>query len=175
MTDQTATQPGQGVTETLHVPAANCELDLAAIRGELEHQRIFRVQQLKELAVTTERDSAEATEEVARQVALALTEAATAVLAEIDAAIERIEEGRYGRCGWCGVDIPPLRLQALPMASFCMPCQTRQELSGAGHRTRPGRREQAALDLLEEWRRGSVPASDTSQNWSAAAEMGRPR
>lgn len=163
MTDQTPTRRGQGVAEILQAPGANCGPDQAAIRAELEHQRIFRVQQLKELAVTTRRDSADVTEEGARQVALALTEAATAVLAEIEATLEHLEGGRYGRCGRCGVDIPPQRLQAMPMARFCMPCQVTQDLSDAGHRVTPGRREQAALDLLEEWEHGSFPASDTSR------------
>ncbi|MGH3367962.1 MAG: TraR/DksA family transcriptional regulator [Nocardioidaceae bacterium] len=156
MTDLTVTQHEHGGPDTLRAPSAGRGDDLKALRTELEQQRSFRVRQLEELAATTRRDSAEAIEEATRQVALALTEAATAVLAEIDAALERIERGRYGRCGRCGTDIPLQRLQALPMASLCMPCQARQEPSAAARRDHPDLREQAALDLVEEW--GAVPS-----------------
>lgn len=39
-----------------------------------------------------------------------------------------------------------------------------EEPTGAAE-IRPGRREQAALDLVEEWGRGSFPASDPPANW----------
>lgn len=39
---------------------------------------------------------------------------------EIDAALERVESGTYGQCERCGVDIDPARLEAQPMARFCI-------------------------------------------------------
>jgi RNA polymerase-binding transcription factor DksA len=41
----------------------------------------------------------------------------------IRAALERIEEGSYGRCVDCGKPIAPARLRAVPGAIRCTPCQ----------------------------------------------------
>ena len=42
-------------------------------------------------------------------------------------ALERIEDGRYGKCDVCGGDIEPERLRALPEAVTCLSCQRDQE------------------------------------------------
>jgi RNA polymerase-binding transcription factor len=44
------------------------------------------------------------------------------VLAEIDAALERITAGRYGWCEQCGRLIAAARLAAQPHARYCMAC-----------------------------------------------------
>ncbi|HZN32613.1 MAG TPA: TraR/DksA family transcriptional regulator [Pirellulaceae bacterium] len=43
-------------------------------------------------------------------------------LAQIDAALERIKAGSYGRCDNCGDPIASLRLKTLPYASECIGC-----------------------------------------------------
>ena len=43
-------------------------------------------------------------------------------LAEIDAALIRIEEGRYGTCQSCGGPMGLQRLRALPEARYCLAC-----------------------------------------------------
>jgi DnaK suppressor protein len=48
-------------------------------------------------------------------------------LNQIDAAILRIEDGSYGRCESCGLQIPTPRLKALPYAALCVPCASQQE------------------------------------------------
>lgn len=53
-------------------------------------------------------------------------------LADIDSALERMDDGRYGICQNCGRPIPLERLQALPTAEFCVQCQARQEPSPGG-------------------------------------------
>jgi DnaK suppressor protein len=55
---------------------------------------------------------------------LALRDRAVQHLAQVDAAIARLEGGTYGRCIRCGRDIPPGRLEALPWAAHCIDCQT---------------------------------------------------
>lgn len=45
-------------------------------------------------------------------------------LAEVDAALERLAEGRYGSCENCGMPIPCERLRALPEARRCIACET---------------------------------------------------
>jgi DnaK suppressor protein len=44
------------------------------------------------------------------------------LLAEIDAALQRIEDGTYGICSNCGKSISPERLEALPWATLCIDC-----------------------------------------------------
>lgn len=43
-------------------------------------------------------------------------------LADVDAALERLEEGRYGRCERCGGPIAAGRLEARPTARLCIAC-----------------------------------------------------
>ncbi|MGO4663752.1 TraR/DksA C4-type zinc finger protein [Terrabacter sp. 2TAF16] len=50
----------------------------------------------------------------------ALIEQAERHLVEIDAALQRIADGGYGRCEVCGEAIPDERLRARPTARTCM-------------------------------------------------------
>ncbi|WP_041453827.1 TraR/DksA family transcriptional regulator [Anaeromyxobacter dehalogenans] len=43
-------------------------------------------------------------------------------LAEIDAALERIQQGRYGTCLACGGPMGLQRLRAIPEARYCIAC-----------------------------------------------------
>jgi RNA polymerase-binding protein DksA len=49
------------------------------------------------------------------------------VLAEIDAALARIEAGTYGICVNCGQPIPLERLEAIPYATQCIDCKRKEE------------------------------------------------
>lgn len=46
----------------------------------------------------------------------------------IDEALTRLDEGTYGVCAECGVDISEKRLVAVPFAKLCVECQSQQEL-----------------------------------------------
>lgn len=48
-------------------------------------------------------------------------------LAAIERSLRRIEDGSYGICAECGVDIPAARLRAQPLAVRCVPCQNERE------------------------------------------------
>lgn len=48
-------------------------------------------------------------------------------LQQINNALERIYQGKYGRCVACGNEIPQERLKALPYALLCVGCATAQE------------------------------------------------
>jgi RNA polymerase-binding transcription factor DksA len=67
-----------------------------------------------------EHDPEGATIAFERSQADALRSAARARLAEIDAALERVAAGTYGRCVICGDPIPAGRLQARPFAATCL-------------------------------------------------------
>jgi len=47
---------------------------------------------------------------------------------EIDAALERTEEGTFGICESCGQLIPKARLRAIPYARLCIVCKRKEEL-----------------------------------------------
>ncbi len=48
-------------------------------------------------------------------------------LADIDAALRRIEEGSYGRCEACGGPMGLQRIRAIPEARFCLSCSGQRE------------------------------------------------
>ena len=68
-----------------------------------------------------------ATETHDREVEYGLEDNAGTVLGEIDAALERIDNGTYGICQVCGKPIDPARLEARPWAALCIDDQRRQE------------------------------------------------
>jgi RNA polymerase-binding protein DksA len=49
------------------------------------------------------------------------------VLAEIDEALQRIEDGTFGTCRTCGQPIAPDRLEAMPWATQCIDCKRKEE------------------------------------------------
>ena len=49
------------------------------------------------------------------------------ILEEVQHAIERMDDGEYGSCMECGEKISKKRLDAVPWARFCVPCQERVE------------------------------------------------
>ena len=67
--------------------------------------------------------AAAATQVFEQQRDLALRDRNAALLAEIEAAIARLDEGTYGRCVRCGNPVAPERLDALPWAAHCIGCQ----------------------------------------------------
>ncbi len=55
---------------------------------------------------------------------LALRDRAHQHLAQVEAALARLDDGTFGRCTRCGREIPSERLGALPWAAHCIECQT---------------------------------------------------
>jgi RNA polymerase-binding protein DksA len=53
---------------------------------------------------------------------LALRDHNTGHLAEIDAALERLDAGTYGTCTSCRKPVAPERLEALPWTALCIDC-----------------------------------------------------
>jgi hypothetical protein len=48
-------------------------------------------------------------------------------LADIEAALRRIEEGSYGTCESCGGPLGMQRIRAIPEARFCLTCSGHRE------------------------------------------------
>jgi DnaK suppressor protein len=62
-----------------------------------------------------------------QEVDLALMQMKSETLKKIDEAISRLEDGTYGRCQECDVEIAAARLHALPFAALCRDCQEEAE------------------------------------------------
>lgn len=48
-------------------------------------------------------------------------------LKQVEEALDRLKAGDYGICQDCEEPIPAKRLQAIPWARFCVPCQERMQ------------------------------------------------
>jgi RNA polymerase-binding transcription factor DksA len=99
-----------------------------AARRELSGQRAFRINQLMQLDVTGPESAADA---VRKEVHAKLRAGAITVLADIDSALRRTENGTYGCCRRCGEPMSLRRLSALPMASLCVSCQSAAEMDAS--------------------------------------------
>jgi DnaK suppressor protein len=67
--------------------------------------------------------AAAATHVFEQQRDLALRERAQLHLGQVEAALVRLDDGRFGTCKRCGNPIADARLEALPWAAYCIGCQ----------------------------------------------------
>jgi len=111
----------QSPSTLLHL--SDVEGALSSWRERLREERRFRTGQLAQLNHEIESNPRLVHDEVT----MALRSAATAVLSEVNEALSRMDAGRYGRCTRCTQPIPAERLDVLPMAALCMPCQYDQQ------------------------------------------------
>jgi len=63
----------------------------------------------------------------ARDLEFAINEHETAELEQIDQALKRLDQGVYGICIDCGMEVATERLHALPQVARCMGCQQKAE------------------------------------------------
>jgi RNA polymerase-binding transcription factor len=68
-------------------------------------------------------DSSQVTAE--RSEAEALVASLRETLEEVQRALDKLDEGTYGRCEGCGREIDPLRLDAKPAARYCIDCASK--------------------------------------------------
>ena len=66
-------------------------------------------------------------QDVNQELAFRLGERESQMVADIDGALQRIDDGTYGECERCGKPIPDARLEALPTARFDAACQSELE------------------------------------------------
>jgi DnaK suppressor protein len=71
------------------------------------------------------------------EVQATLVDRASRELVQVDAALERLREHRYGQCRECGDFIGLARLRSLPFAQRCRPCQEHAERVQAAESRRP--------------------------------------
>lgn len=117
-------------------------VDTELFRQRLEEERQRVVDAIENIHAENPGSMSEETEETAfqgnhlgdvatatfdREMASSLEENSMKVLTEIDAALQRIDEGTYGTCERCGKPIDLERLEALPWATLCIDDKRKQE------------------------------------------------
>jgi len=96
---------------------------LAALQQHTEHVRDDQAAAL-ELSDDGVKDTVDMSlMDVNKEMALHLGERESQMIADIDQALLRIEEGSYGKCARCGKLIDERRLEALPTARYDAACQ----------------------------------------------------
>jgi len=104
-------------------------------RDKLMDRRVSLVGQVQAAEAYSRERDAEATQDPADMAANAYTKELLMsmstndrqLLDSIDAALERIEAGKYGKCVHCGQPIQEKRLEAVPWARHCLTCQDLNE------------------------------------------------
>jgi DnaK suppressor protein len=77
-----------------------------------------------------------ASEERDREINFILSDRERVKLQQIDDALERIDDGNYGVCESCGLEIGEERLTAMPFSRLCRDCQQDQEREAKSQRQR---------------------------------------
>lgn len=103
---------------------------LPEFQADLEQQRRFRLEQLREFAEAAANTPA-AAGEVQDEVSEILRSGAATALSEVEDALERLRAGTYGICQRCTTYLPYERLEILPMSRYCMRCQHAVEVRSA--------------------------------------------
>ena len=105
---------------------------------KLQHFRSLLLSQLRQQTEQVRTDQAAALElyddgvkdsvdlsvqDLNKEIALRLGEQSSKIVADIDQALLRMEEGTYGICAGCGQPINERRLEAIPTARYDAACQ----------------------------------------------------
>ncbi len=117
-------------------------MDLQDVRAQLEQM----LRELDSATTTLENENAGESEELSHfdqhpadtatelsdaDREMALLENADDQRAQVVAALQRLDEGTYGRCVDCGKEIPPVRLEVRPEAARCVEDQAKFEAASA--------------------------------------------
>ena len=119
------------------------DLDLDAIRAELEHRRDRTRERLADLSKRPERGSGlgfgkrigdGTTEAVSRLTDIGVGDSLERSLARTERAVAKLDDGSYGSCDACGGPIAPGRLRAMPDGVLCLACAAAERRSPVARR-----------------------------------------
>jgi DnaK suppressor protein len=119
------------------------DVDLDAIRSELEERRDRTQERLAELAKRPERGTAQGfgkrigdgtTEAVSRLTDIGVGDSLERTLARTERALAKLNDGSYGVCDSCGDPIGPGRMRALPDGVLCLACASSERRTPAPRR-----------------------------------------
>ena len=109
-----------------------------------------------------------ASETFERSKDLALLDNARALQNQVRMALRRIDEGTYGFCAKCGLEIGRERLEAIPHVSLCLGCQKQDEALNP-----PRQRPIEEMTIASSFRaRKPTPAYDGEDIWRDVARHG---
>lgn len=101
---------------------------LSGIRTDLEaSRRESQEDGLQELSSYDQHQADVGTETFEREKDLSILQEVEGELADIEHALQRLDDGTYGTCEACGKPIGDDRLEALPAARFCLEDQAAAE------------------------------------------------
>jgi DnaK suppressor protein len=66
-----------------------------------------------------------------RELTIRKLDSASTQLRQVRSALQRLETGTFGVCLECEEEIPTRRLQVLPWAAYCVPCQEKADRRAA--------------------------------------------
>ncbi len=61
------------------------------------------------------------------EIVMSIAQGEAKEIEQIDSALAKIKEGKYGTCGNCGKDINKERLMAIPFVNLCIKCKEDEE------------------------------------------------
>jgi DnaK suppressor protein len=105
-------------------------------RTALEHDVRARLRAGRDDRLPEGRDDMQQSDDnIQSELSFSLLEMQSAALANVEAALARLDAGHYGTCAACDRPIPSRRLRALPFAVRCQPCADQRERATAGPAT----------------------------------------
>jgi DnaK suppressor protein len=101
--------------------------ELATLRATLLEQRAFRREQLRTIRSSVPNEPIGADGSARAEVRDHLAVAARIVLADVEAALDRLDTGHYGRCVLCRRPVEVRRLRICPQTVYCAECHRVRE------------------------------------------------
>ena len=121
---------GEAPWTTAELAELRTELEEQAqeLRGEIDDAEIAWHELQRDSGDGAGDDQADAgTKTFEREHELSLANNSRDLLAQVDRALSRLDNGTYGVCENCGQPVGKARLQAFPRATLCVTCKQREE------------------------------------------------
>jgi DnaK suppressor protein len=124
-------------------PADDVDVDLAAVRRELEERRDRAREQVAALAKRPELGAAQGfgkrigdgtVEAISRLTEIGVGSSLEQRLGRTERALAKLGDETYGLCDACGEPIAPARLAAMPDSVMCVACAAAQRRAGPPRR-----------------------------------------
>lgn len=106
---------------------------------------------------------------------LSLDEKRLNTLKEIDEALQRIEQGKFGTCTICGSQIEKERLEAIPYTPYCFACRQNREREEEEREGSNSDRPVEELNLFPPFKRTFLEGNtwfDGQDTWEQVTEYG---
>jgi DnaK suppressor protein len=120
--------PAPGEDYMSEKQAAHFREMLTALRQEMSNDIERTVHTLQDETTSFADPNDRASQESDLSLELRSRDRERKLIKKINEALQRIEDGEYGYCDSCGVEIGLKRLEARPTATLCIDCKTLEEI-----------------------------------------------